>query len=303
MSDITGTVFNIQRYSIDDGPGVRTTVFLKGCPLTCLWCSNPESQSPLPEVIWRCTSCKRCGTCVDTCTENAISLIDGEIRIDRRACTSCGKCAGSCAQEALSLSGKTMTVDEAFKVVERDFEYYEASGGGVTASGGEILGQADFVAALFEQCRTEGISTCADTSGFGDPAALEKILKHSDLVLFDLKHIDADEHMRFCGQSNELIISNLELVANSGVKVIIRVPLIPDYNTSSDALNKIAETIRDKAGNAEVNIMPYHSYGANKYKMLGKEYPLEGLRELRHREKVRAQEIFRSHGLKCDISS
>ena len=302
MENIIGTVFNIQRYSIDDGPGVRTTVFMKGCPLTCLWCSNPESQSPQPEVSWRYTSCKQCGTCVDTCPEKAVSLTDGEIRIDRMVCNRCGKCVDTCVPEALGMSGKRMTVDEAFKVVKRDFDYYEASGGGVTASGGEILGQADFVAALFERCRAEGIGTCADTSGFGDPAALEKILKHSDLVLYDLKHMDPDEHERLCGQSNELIISNLELVVKSGVKAIFRVPLIPDHNTSDEALTKIAEVVREKAGEAEIEIMPYHSYGANKYAMLGKEYPLDGLRELMHREKVRAQQIFQSHGLKCEIA-
>ena len=176
MEDLLGMVFNIQRYSIDDGPGVRTTVFFKGCPLTCLWCSNPESQSPTPEVSWRYTSCKMCGTCINLCPEKAIILKDGDIRVDHRNCNRCGKCVDACLQEALSMSGKQMTVDEVFKVVKRDFDYYEASGGGVTASGGEILGQADFVAELFRQCREENIGTCADTSGFGDAAALKKIL-------------------------------------------------------------------------------------------------------------------------------
>jgi len=200
------------------------------------------------------------------------------------------------------MTGKQMTVDEVFKVVKRDFDYYEASGGGVTASGGEILGQADFVAALFMLCREAGIGTCADTSGFGDGAALEKIIAHSDLVLFDIKHMDPGEHKRTCGQSNELVMSNFDLMIRSGVKFIVRIPLIPDYNTSDEALRAIAEAVRDKARDAEVNIMPYHSYGANKYRMLGKEYQLDGLRELMHQEKTRAQEIFQSYGLKCEVS-
>jgi len=302
MDNIEGIVFNIQRYSIDDGPGVRTTVFLKGCPLTCLWCSNPESQSSLPELSWRYTSCKQCGACVNACPDKVIRLDGSELCIDRSSCKRCGKCVDACLPEALSMTGKQMTVDEVFKVVKRDFDYYEASGGGVTASGGEILGQADFVAALFKRCREEGIGTCADTSGFGDGNALEKILEHSDLVLFDVKHMDPDEHKRACGQSNAMVLENLELAVKSGVKVIVRIPLIPDYNTSDEALTAIAKAVREKTGDAEVNIMPYHSYGANKYRMLGMEYPLEDLRELMHQEKTRAKEIFESVGLKCEIS-
>ena len=303
MENLVGTVFNIQRYSIDDGPGVRTTVFMKGCPLTCLWCSNPESQSPLPEISWRYTSCKQCGTCATACPEKAITIDGGDVRIDRSLCKCCGKCVDACVPEALSISGKRMTVDEVFKVVKRDYDYYEASGGGVTASGGEILGQADFVSALFKRCRDEGIGTCADTTGFGDSAALEKILAHSDYVLYDLKHMDPGEHKRACGQTNELILRNLEVAVKSGAQVIIRVPLIPDFNTSDDALTAIAQTVCDIAGGVEVDIMPYHKYGANKYRMIGKTYTLDELRETLHQEKTRAQEIFESFGLKCKIAS
>ena len=301
-SSITGIVFNIQRYSIDDGPGVRTTVFLKGCPLTCLWCSNPESQNPLPEISWRYTSCKHCGTCAITCPEKAIALDGGDVRVDHKLCNRCGKCVEACVPEALSISGKRMTVEEVFNVVKRDFDYYEASGGGVTASGGEILGQADFVSALFKRCREERIGTCADTSGFGDGAALEKILEYSDLVLFDLKHMDPDEHKRACGQTNELILKNLELAVKSAARIIIRVPLIPEFNTSDEALSGIARAVRDKTRDAEVNIMPYHRYGANKYRMIGKKYSLDELRELLHQEKTHAKEIFESFGLNCEVS-
>ena len=302
MSELDGIVFNIQRYSIDDGPGVRTTVFLKGCPLTCLWCSNPESQNPVPEVSWRYTSCKHCGTCAAVCPEKAVTLSGDEVIIDRDACTLCGECVNACVPEALSISGKRMTVDEVFNVVKRDYDYYEASSGGVTASGGEILGQADFVAALFKRCREEGIGTCADTSGFGSGTALKKILEYSDIVLYDLKHMDPDEHLRACGQSNELILDNLKVAVGSDAQVIVRVPLIPDFNTSDEALSAIAQTVRDRTGDAEVNIMPYHRYGANKYRMIGKKYSLDELRELLHQEKTRAKEIFESHGLKCEVS-
>ena len=302
MEELRGTVFNIQRYSIDDGPGVRSTVFFKGCPLTCLWCSNPESQSPQPEISWRYTSCKQCGKCVETCPEKAISHTDGDVRVAGGLCKRCGKCVDACIHDALNMSGKLMTVDEVFKVVKRDFDYYEASGGGVTASGGEILMQAGFVAELFKRCREEEIGTCADTSGFGEPDAFSRILEFSDIVLFDLKHMDIDEHVRACGQSNGLILDNLELAYRSKAQVIVRVPLIPEYNTSDEVLYAIAGAVKEKANGSPVNIMPYHRYGANKYRMLGRDYPLEGLRELTQQEKDRAKGVFESAGLDCAVS-
>jgi pyruvate formate lyase activating enzyme len=302
MENLTGTVFNIQRYSIDDGPGVRTTVFLKGCPLTCLWCSNPESQCGLPEVTYRYTSCKRCGTCVKVCPAQAVTLTDDGVHIDRAECTLCEECVKNCVPEALKISGKKMTVDEVFKVVKKDADYYEASGGGVTASGGEILTQADFVTALFKRCKEAGYHTNADTSGFGDPAALEKILEYSDLVFFDLKHMDPVKHREYCGTSNDLILSNLNLVVKKGVPVVIRVPLIPGYNNSDENLRALAETVSKITKDSVVNLLPYHRYGANKYRMIDMVYRLESVPELTQDELTKAKEIIESDGLKCEIS-
>jgi pyruvate formate lyase activating enzyme len=302
MENITGIVFNIQRYSIDDGPGVRTTVFMKGCPLTCLWCSNPESQCGLPEVTYRYTSCQRCGTCVKVCPENAVTLSDDGVHIDREKCTVCGECVKSCLPEALQISGKRMTLDEVWKVVKKDADYYEASGGGVTASGGEILTQPDFVAALFKRCKEAGYHTCADTSGFGDPAALLKILEYADLVYFDLKHLDPEAHKRYIGQSNELILKNLELVAKKGVPVVIRVPLIPGYNNSDENLRALAAKVSEIAKDSVVNLLPYHRYGANKYRMIDMVYQLEDVPELTQDELIHAKEVIESYGLKCEIS-
>lgn len=302
MDNITGIVFNIQRYSIDDGPGVRTTVFMKGCPLRCLWCSNPESQCGQPEVTYRYTSCKRCGTCVRVCPEKAVTLDDDGVHIDRSICTLCGECVKNCIPQALQISGKKMTVDEVFNVVKKDADYYEASGGGVTASGGEIIAQADFVAALFKKCREAGFHTNADTSGYGDPAGLEKILEYSDLVYYDLKHLDPVKHKEYTGQSNELILKNLKLVVEKGVPLVIRVPLIPGYNDSEENLRALAQTVADVAKNAPVSIMPYHRYGANKYRMLDMVYPLEDVREPTQDELQKVKEIIESYGLKCEIS-
>jgi len=302
MENNTGIVFNIQRYSIDDGPGVRTTVFMKGCPLACLWCSNPESQSGLPEVTYRYTSCKRCGTCVKVCPEQAVTLSDDGVHIDRVKCTVCGECVKNCLPEALQISGKRMTLDEVWKVVKKDADYYEASGGGVTASGGEILAQADFVAALFKRCREAGYHTCADTSGFGDPAALLKILEYADLVYFDLKHMDLEAHKQYMGQSNELILNNLELVVKTGVPLVIRAPLIPGYNNSDENLRAMAAKVAEIAKDSVVNLLPYHRYGANKYRMIDMTYQLEDVPELTSDELLHAKEIIESYGLKCEIS-
>lgn len=302
MENIEGIVFNIQRYSIDDGPGVRTTVFMKGCPLTCLWCSNPESQCGLQEVTYRYTSCKKCGTCVKVCPVGAVTLDDDGVHIDRAKCTLCGECVKNCVPEALQISGKKMTVDEVFKVVKKDADYYEASGGGVTASGGEILAQADFVAELFRRSKEAGFHTNADTSGFGDTAALDKILEYSDLVYYDLKHMDPVKHMEYCGQDNALILKNLRHVVEKGVPVVIRVPLIPGYNDSEENLRALAGTVADIAKSATVNILPYHRYGANKYRMVDMVYQLENVPEVTQEALDKAKEIIESYGLTCEIS-
>jgi pyruvate formate lyase activating enzyme len=253
-------------------------------------------------VTWRYTSCKSCGTCVKVCPVGAVTLDDNGVRIDREKCTLCEECVKNCVPEALKISGKRMTVDEVFKTVKRDADYYEASGGGVTASGGEILAQADFVAELFRRCREAGFHTNADTSGFGDPAALEKILAYSDLVYFALKHMDPEKHKAYTGVSNELILKNLALVAKKGVPVVIRVPLIPGYNDSDENLHALAGAVRDIAPDASVNILPYHRYGANKYRMVDMVYQLENVPENTQEQLDHAREIIESHGLKCEIS-
>jgi pyruvate formate lyase activating enzyme len=296
-----GIVFNIQRYSIDDGPGVRTTVFVKGCPLNCLWCSNPESIDPMPEVTYRYTSCKRCGTCMGACPIGAISLNETGIHIDRKKCQRCGTCVSVCIPEALQISGKRMTVEEVFKIVKKDVDYYEASGGGLTCSGGEVLAQSEFVAELFQRCRESGIHTCADTSGWGSRDAMDRILEYCDLVYFDLKHMNADEHKKLCGQSNYLILNNLALVAEKRVRLVLRVPLIPGCNVSEENITAIAETAARLVKEAPIHILPYHRYGTSKYRMLDMIYPLETTESSTPEALERAKAIMESFGLQCEI--
>ncbi|MDR0916545.1 MAG: glycyl-radical enzyme activating protein [Oscillospiraceae bacterium] len=302
MSEITGTVFNIQRYSIDDGPGIRTTVFLKGCPLRCPWCSNPESQNPQPQLSYRYTSCKQCGACAAACPNGAIALGADGVVIDREKCVVCGTCAAACPENALQIKGETMNVAQVWKVIRRDAVYYETSGGGVTCSGGEILAQAAFVAEIFKKCRDEGIHTCADTSGFGTADAMNTILEYADLVYFDLKLADPARHAEVMGVAPDVIWANLKLAAERGVKIVLRVPLIPEYNNAPEQVTALAEFARDLAPDAEVCILPYHRYGANKYASVGMTYALDDLRENTDDELTRAREIFEGFGFTCTVS-
>ena len=302
MAEITGTVFNIQRYSIDDGPGIRTTVFLKGCPLICPWCSNPESQSGTPQLVYRMTTCKRCGACVAVCPERALALNDGNIVIDRERCVLCGACVKECINDSLEIKGQTMTVAQVWKVIRRDEVYYETSGGGVTCSGGEILMQPEFAAAIFKKCREEGIHTCADTSGFGSESAMKMVLEYANIVYFDLKHADSVKHEALMGVPLEPILNNLRLAVESGVEITLRIPLIPEYNNSVSELESLADLAKSIAPDAKVSMLPYHKYGANKYDAVGMRYVLADLRENTDEELAQAQTIFESHGFECKIS-
>ncbi len=298
-----GTIFNIQRYSIQDGPGMRTTVFVKGCPLKCLWCSNPESQEPEPVISNRYTACKRCGKCVEICPQNAVELTEEGVSIRRPLCDKCGKCVDACFYDAMHWTGEVVTVDKVMKTVLRDKLYYETSGGGVTCSGGEILFQPDFVAEIFRRCRAEGIHTNADTCGFGTEEAVRKVMAEADLCYYDLKHMDPEKHREYTGVDNARILRNLELTLSLGVKVVIRVPLIPEHNADEENIRALASYVKGLGeGVDSVCFLPYHSYGANKYRMIGWHYPLEGLRKLTEEEIGRAVEIVGSFGLRASVS-
>ena len=231
-----------------------------------------------------------------------ITLDDDGVHIDRESCDRCGKCVEACAPEALQMSGRKMTVEEVYDVVKRDADYYNVSGGGLTCSGGELLMQADFVAELFKRCREDEIHTCADTSGFGTREALEKVLAYTDLVYYDLKYMNPEEHKRNCGQSNDLILSNLSLVVDKGIPMVIRVPLVPGYNDSNVNITAIARTVSELAEGTPVHIMPYHRYGENKYRMIDKKYQLDDVESPTEEKLEKAKRIFESFGLKCEIS-
>ena len=257
---MNGKIFDIQRFSIYDGPGIRTNVFLKGCNLRCLWCHNPESQSMKNELMLNHDKCVDCGECSKICDKTFTS-----------DCTACGKCAEVCAHKARKIKGETVSAENIVKTVLKDNEFYKTSGGGVTLSGGEPLLQADFAAEILKKCKESGIHTAIETALNVKWESVEKILPYTDLVLCDIKCIDEKKHIDCTGVSNKLILENAQKLRASGVNVIFRTPVIPGYN--DDEIGKIAEF----CGDYEYEILAYHKTGCGKYKSLGREYALSSV--------------------------
>lgn len=265
-----GIIFNLQRYSIHDGPGIRTTVFLKGCPLRCLWCQNPESQSAQPEIFFDREKCKGCGTCVKACPKGAIEIKDGKSRTNRQLCKGIGKCAEVCPNGARNLIGRYATAGEVFKEVKEDEIFYWRSGGGVTLSGGEPLAQPEFVIALLKLCKDAGINTALDTSGYTKWGTFKRVLEYVDLVLYDFKHMDPVEHKKYTGVSNELILDNVRRIHHElSITILARVPIIPGYNDSVENIKATARFIaKELDKSVKVHLLPYHRLGEVKYERL-----------------------------------
>lgn len=303
MKDILGIVFNIQRFCLHDGPGIRTTVFLKGCPMRCIWCSNPESINPAPQLGFARTSCNGCGKCVEICPEKAMAQGEGGMpRIDREKCTACGDCVAVCSPEALSVYGARRSVDEVFEIVRRDRIFY-GDDGGVTASGGEPLRQHSFIAALFGQCREAGFSTVLETSGFASAAALHDVLRFTDVVLYDLKQLDANEHRRLTCRPNDPILKNARLVAASGARVQFRIPLVPGLNGGPQNTKATAAFLRELQGDmASIELMPYHRLGVGKYQALDLAYPLEQVQSPGPEVVESVRKAFEEEGVRCLVS-
>ncbi len=261
-------------FSTRDGPGIRTTVFLKGCLLHCLWCHNPESQSPGLELMLRPNLCIACGTCVPVCTEGAISMLDGVITTERAKCTLCGDCVEVCTADARAIVGREITVGEVMAEIEKDIPFFDQSGGGVTFSGGEALLQPEFLYLLLKSCKEKGIHTALDTSGAVAWRIIERVRLFVDLFLYDLKALDDGVHRRFTGVSNRLILSNLRRLSELGHNIILRIPLIPGVNDSPEAMEAVGKFAASLPHLNGLDVLPYHLAGVEKYRRLNKEYTL-----------------------------
>ncbi|MFC1925502.1 glycyl-radical enzyme activating protein [Chloroflexota bacterium] len=294
-------IFDIQRFSVQDGPGIRTTVFFKGCPMSCIWCSNPESQKRSPELLYRVNLCCQCRRCIEACPNQAIRVLDdGSLEFDRGNCQACGKCEEVCLNGARRITGKLMNVDEVMEIAMKDRAYYRKSGGGVTASGGEPTSQPAFLSELFQKCQRQGLHTTLDTCGYVDWDTLEPILDYVDLALYDIKSIDKKIHKKLTGVDNKVVLNNARQIVNKGVPLIIRVPLVPDCNASPENIHDIAQFALELGG-IEVNLLPYHKFGQGKYEALGLNYQLEEVEALTAEQVDHLAEKARSYGVPVKV--
>lgn len=288
---LEGMVFNIQRYSIHDGPGIRTTVFFKGCPLKCFWCQNPESQNESPEILLYRDKCTSCGKCVAVCPTGASSLWEQSSTIDRSKCAGCGKCAGVCPNSARKLVGKPMTVEQVMREVLKDRKFYDNSRGGVTLSGGEPTVQSNFALKILQSSKEAGLNTVLDTCGYTRWSNIEKLLGYTDLVFYDIKHMNPRRHREGTGRDNSLILANAKRVAKVR-PMIVRVPLIPGFNDSFEEVRGIARFVKAELNSTSVQLLPYNKFAEGKYEHIGKtSTPMENRSEeyIRALEEVVAQ--------------
>jgi len=268
---LTGIIFDIKRFAIHDGPGIRTTVFLKGCPLSCWWCHNPESQSTRPDVLYRGHMCVLCGTCVDECPEHARTMAESEVLRDLSLCTVCGACADACPADALEKIGRRVSADELTGEITRDTSFFDESGGGVTFSGGEPLLQSQFLGEMLDRCAGRDIHTTVDTCGFAPPEVLATVAERTDLFLFDLKFMDPQRHLELTGVRNDLILDNLRMLATMGTEVRVRVPVIPNVTDTDGNFEAIGEFVSSLETRPSVTLLAHHATAMEKYARFGVE--------------------------------
>ena len=298
----TALVANIQGYSIHDGPGIRTVVFLKGCPLRCRWCANPENLQDKVRTGFLPNLCRHCGRCAKACPRGAI-LPDPDRRIDRSRCDECCSCVEACFYGALVRYGNPMTAEETFGKVRRDKMFYDSSGGGVTVSGGEPLTHPDFTAELFSLCREEGIHTCVETCGCVPRSAFEQVLPLTDLFYFDLKLMDSEKHREYTGLGNEGILENARFLAGSGASLLFRQPLIPGVNSPEENVRATAEFIRSLGReDLQLQLIPYHRMGTSKYAALDIPYTLADMKPMSGDEAEAVRALYEACGVTCTVS-
>ncbi len=296
----TGRVFDIKRYAIHDGPGIRTTVFLKGCPLRCWWCHNPEGQHSEFELIYRRARCIGCHACADACRCKALAFNSTGLSVDRGRCDLCGSCVRSCPSGALSMVGKLISVKEIMEEIERDRPFYEVSGGGVTVSGGEPFFQPTFLNELLTDCKRNAFSTAVSTCGFFSSSVLDQVRDRVDLFLFDLKLMDESKHRKFTGSSNKLILQNFKTLARKGSRMIVTFPVISGINDEEGDVQKMGEFLSGNKTVEQVTLLPYHRGGIEKYRSLWRSYKLQETELPAQSKMKRIRRALEKYGLRVN---
>jgi len=306
----TGIIFDIQRFSIHDGPGIRTTVFFKGCSLRCFWCHNPEGLRPRPEIQFRPDRCIGCGECVAVCPQGAQAIENGTRVYRRERCQACGQCVETCYADALVLVGQEMTVEQVMAEILQDHAFYETSGGGVTLSGGEPVLQRDFARAILECCKAEGLHTAIETAGNCRWGSLSALLPATDLIMMDIKHLDPEAHHAATGISNERILANARRLAQTDKPMIFRIPVVPTVNDTPEEIGAIAAFVRrladlrsekrhrpDGCHDISLELLPFHRLAGDKYRSLGLDYRARDLTQPSKEKMAQLVKMARVHGI------
>lgn len=300
--EIKGVLFNIQKFSLHDGPGIRTIVFFKGCSMSCLWCSNPESQDIKPQVMFNKSLCTKCGRCKSECKSEAIDM-NSEYRIDKSKCTECTKCVDNCLSGALVTEGRNYSVEDVIKELKKDSVQYRRSNGGITLSGGEVLLQPDFAVELLKECKSYGWHTAIETAMYVNSESVKKVIPYIDLAMIDIKSMNDEIHKKFTGVSNEIILQNIKLSDELAKEIIIRIPVIEGFNADLQSIGAIAQFSKSLTNLKRIDLLPYHNYGENKYQAIGREYSLKELKSPSKDKMERLKALVEIMGIPCTIGA
>ncbi|MEN8192232.1 MAG: glycyl-radical enzyme activating protein [Bacteroidota bacterium] len=292
LSDQIGKIFDIQRFALNDGPGIRTTIFMKGCSLACAWCHNPESWDVKSELGFKEDKCSLCKNCEDVCEYDVHSFENGKHLLDRSKCQLCGKCVEVCSENALKIYGEDYTTEDLYSLVQKDKVYYEESGGGITISGGEPLQQWQFVKEVFRLAKMDNIHTCLDTSGYADTSVIEKLISAVDLFLYDYKLSNEDDYSSYSKIDKEIVINNLRILNKNDKEVILRCPIVNEINDNEYHVNEIIQLANKYKNIKQIDLLTYHNYGENKYLELGRQKKFEIQNEINSKNLNMIREHF-----------
>jgi pyruvate formate lyase activating enzyme len=295
-----GTLFNLQRFAVNDGPGIRTTLFFKGCPLRCTWCHNPESQLSEPQILYFANRCIECGDCIKLCPNGALEQ-SKHVETDAEKCALCGECCDACGANAREIAGREMDVTQAMHEIIKDSAFFQQSGGGVTFSGGEPLAQSDFLLALLQRCNEDGIHSTVDTCGYAAWTIMQKAAELTNLFLYDLKIMDDARHIKYTSISNKIILENLRRLARLNTSIIVRVPIIPGITDDEDNLSQIVEFVSQLSAVRSVDLLPFHNIAAEKYRRLGQHFALEEIAPTSEKKLTKICQLFRAAHIPVSI--